>query len=219
MTSRTVPRAGLRRLWPLPLCACLVLAGCYPGGPESASDLGMVVSTKVPGADYGSLRTFAMVDTVFVLDVDDTTAEPIDLRYEPVILEELRAQMVAAGFTDISALADTLPDVQLVCGAVQAEVWFYYYDWGYWGGWYPPYWGYYPPAVGLDSFETGTVLWQLMDLRGADPQAPETIGVLWLAGINGALQNSESATESGIRQGIRQGFAQSPYIRAAAAGN
>ena len=193
--------------------AAFLLAGCTPGGPDSESDLGMVVTAKVPGADYADLMTFALDDTVLILDVDDSSAEPIDPTFNPVILEELRAQMVAAGFQDVTAdTATVTPDVWLVCGAVQSEVWYYSYDYGYW-------WGYYPPPPTVQNFTQGTLLWQLMDMRGVQAGgSADTIASIWVAGINGALQDSESTTEAGIRSGIRQAFTQSSYIQASQAG-
>jgi hypothetical protein len=201
--------------------ALLAFAGCYPDSPESVEDLDVVVSAKVPGADYVGLATFAMQDTVIVLDIDDETAEPIDPGYNAVILDQLRASMVAAGFTDVTAdTATVTPDAWLVCGAVQSEVWYYYYYWGYWGDWWYPGWGYYPPAVGVDSFTQGTVLWQLMDVRGVDPADPDaTVDPLWIAGLTGAARSTTGSNEQSIRDGIRQAFAQSPYIQAGSAGN
>jgi hypothetical protein len=185
----------------------LLLAACYPGGPEEASDLGAVITLRPPEADYAGLLTFAMADTVYVLDVDDSSAEPLDPTYNPVILEELRAQMVAAGFRDVTPdTATVAPDVWLSVGAVQAEVWFYWGSWGYWGGWW-----YYPPTGGMDSFTNGSVLWQLVDIRGVDDGGDPV--PVWLAGINGVVQNSISTTSSGIRKGIDQAFYQSPYIQ------
>jgi len=209
------PETPARRLAAAVLAgAALLLAGCYPGGPDSASDLDMVVTTRAPGADLSSLRTYAMPDTVVVLDVGDSSAEPIDPRFYPVILQELRDQMAAAGFTDVTAdTASVTPDVWLYAGAVESEVWYYYYYWGYWGGYWPG-WGYYPPYVGVGSYRQGTVLWQMVR-----PDAGTmTLEPLWVAGINGALRKETAATESSIRAGIRQAFVQSPYIQAAPAG-
>ena len=143
MNDLSLDRRSGRALLPLLALAALLMVGCTPGGPDSESDLGMVVTSSIPGADYAGLLTFAMADSVLILDVDDSTAEPIDPTYNEVIIEELRAQMVAAGFQDVSPdTATVTPDVWLVCGAVQSEVWYYCYDYGY-GYW----WGYYPPPA------------------------------------------------------------------------
>ena len=106
----------------------------------------------------------------------------------------------------------------LSVGAVESETWVYWYSWPYYGG-YPGWGGYYPPYVSGASFQQGTVIWQLHDLRGIDnPQDPEAIPPLnWIGALNGALQ--KSTTEANVRNGIKQAFAQSPYIAAQPAGN
>ena len=103
---------------------------------------------------------------------------------------------------------------------VESEVWVYWYSWGYWGG-YPGWGWYYPPYLGSASFQQGTVVWQLHDLRGDDdPSDPEARPPLnWVGALNGALSSSASTTHSEIRSGIKQAFAQSPYITASGAGN
>ena len=154
-----------------------------------------------------------MRDTVYVLDLEGVDSEPLDDQYDSVILEELRAQMANAGFIDVTpdtATADV--HVWLSVGAVQTEVWYYWYDWGYWGGWCC----YYPPYVGVGSFEKGSVIWQLVDVRGASEQNPPE--AVWLAGINGAVQSSAATNANAIRAGIGQAFQQSPYIQAAPSG-
>ncbi len=213
LPKSTAPRRAMTGL--VAILLAVLLAACYPGGPEETSDLGAVVTARVPGADYTGLATFALEDTVIVLKLDDSSAEPIDPSYNPVILAELRAQMVAAGFQDVTPdTATVTPDVWLVVGAVQAEVWFYWYNWGYYGGWWGPGWGYYPPSGGTGSFQNGTVLWQLLDLRDVDPGAPDQEPApIWMGGLNGVVSGSHGTNESGIRKGIDQAFYQSPYIK------
>ena len=210
--NRLLHARALRLLPAAAIVVAALLVGCYPGGPESASDLGMVVTARNPGADLQGLGTFAMRDEVYVLEAPGGGGEPIDARFNPVILQELRSQMTAAGFQDVTPDTATVdPDLWLGVGAVQTEVWFYWYDWGYWGGWCC----YYPPYVGVGSFEKGSVVWQLVDVRNAGQQEPQAV---WLAAINGAVQDSNTATEAGIRKGIGQAFTQSPYIQASPSG-
>jgi hypothetical protein len=208
---------GLRRLASATaLVAGLLLAGCYPGGPESASDVGTVVTVRSPGADFQGLTTYAMRDTVYEIKLEGQESEPLDRSLQLVILAELRAQMEAAGFVDVSNVAEANPDtvdVWLGAGAVQSDVWYYYsYGWGYWGGWCC----YYPPYVGVGSFTQGSVVWQMVDVRDASEQDPPD--AIWLSGLNGIVQSSNAANEGAVRNGIRQAFAQSPYIQAAPAG-
>ena len=193
----------------------LGLAACYPGGPEEIGDLGMILTFSSPSTDYSNLMTYAMEDTVIVLDTG-SSSDPLDQQFNSTIIETLHANMAARGFTREMDPATNKPDVWLAVGAVKSEVWFYWYDWGYWGG-YPGWGGYYPPYVGTGSFEQGSVLWQMLDLRDitdpTDPDAEPT--AMWLGGINGALRSSTSANHDVIEAGINQAFEQSPYISAA----
>jgi len=109
------------------------------------------------------------------------------------------------------------PDVWLAVGAVETTVWFQWYSWGYWGGYYPPGWGYYPPTTGVGSFQQGSVVWQMLDLRDVVPPIDNDTEppLMWFAGINGALRSSNSATHGVITEGINKAFAQSSYISAA----
>ena len=167
-----------RRLLLVGLSAVLALslAACYPGGPESLDDIGLVLSFNNPDLNYAGLLTYAMEDTVVVLGSDDSSAEPLDRQFDPTILEALQDNMAARGFVREMDPVTNKPDVWLAVGAVTSETWVYWYNWGYWGGYYPPGWGggYYPPG-GTAGFKQGSVIWQALDLRSvADPTDPAT---------------------------------------------
>ncbi len=202
------------------LVAALVLglAACYPGGPENLDELGIVLTLKNPEGNFTGMMTYAMEDTVVELaKPGDDSSEPIHTRFNPIILEELQGQMGNAGFTREMDPAANKPDAWLSVGAVESEVWLYYYSWPYYG--YPGWGYYYPPYVGTTSFQQGTVIWQLHDLRDIDPGDPGAEPPLnWVGSINGALDSKASTTEADIREGIRKAFAQSPYIAATPAG-
>ncbi len=202
------------------LVAALVLglAACYPGGPENLDELGVVLTLKNPQGDFAGLMTYAMEDTVVELKKpNDDSSLPLHTELNKVILEELQGQMANAGFTRELDPATTKPDVWLSVGAVESEVWLYYYSWPYYG--YPGWGWYYPPYVGATSFQQGTVIWQMHVTRDIDPSDPGAEPPLnWVGSINGALDSRASSTESSIRSGIRQAFAQSPYIAAQPAG-
>ncbi len=219
--SRRIERRKAGILVALVAALILGLAACYPGGPESLDELGIVMTLKNPNGNFSGMMTYAMEDTVAILvKPGDDSSIPIDPQYNPIILDELQVQMANAGFTREMDPAANKPDVWLSVGAVESEVWLYWYSWGYYGG-YPGWGWYYPPYVGTASFQQGTVVWQLHDLREIDdPDDPEANPSLnWVASINGALEYTNSTTASGIRSGIQQGFEQSPYIVAQPAGN
>ena len=219
-THRWPPRWKTGILVPLVVALVLGLAACYPGGPENLGELGIVLTLKNPEANFAGMMTYAMEDTVAELKKPgDDSSIPIHPQFNPIILDELQVQMEKAGFTRELDPAANKPDVWLSVGAVESEVWVYWYSWGYWGG-YPGWGGYYPPYAGATSFQQGTVVWQLHDLRGIDdPTNPDSKPPLnWIASINGALKSNTSTTASDLRSGIQQGFTQSPYIAAQPAG-
>ena len=123
-----------------------------------------------------------------------------------------------AGFTEIDDPDNgaNKPDVFLSVGAVESETWVYWYSWPYYG--YPGWGWYYPPYVSGASFQQGTLVWVMHDLRDTeDPGDPDAKPLInWIGALNGAIQTS--TTEATIRNGIKQAFAQSPYIAAQPAG-
>lgn len=196
----------------LTVALLLGLAACNPGGPESLDELGLVLTFHDPDLSYAGLHTYAMEDTVVGLGEGD----PIDIQFNPTILTALQDNMAARGFTREMDPANTKPDLWLAVGTVEATVWVQWYDWGYWGGYYPPGWGggYYPPYTGVASFQQGSVVWQMLDLRGVQlPIEQDTEPTaIWVGGINGAIKSSDVANHAAITNGIDQAFAQSAYI-------
>jgi hypothetical protein len=211
--SCSVRRPAARGLLPVLLGMLVVLGACYPGGPEDLDDLDLVLTFRDQSVDFSGLARYAMLDTVFELDVDDSSAEPLDPRFDPTILESLQRNMESRGFVRETDPANNPPDVWLEVGAIKSDVWVYYYRWGY----YPPGWGccYYPPSLGTAKFDQGSIVWQLLDLRNYDPNDPDAVApVMWYGGINGALSSSNSTNHEKIAAGIDQGFAQSTYVQA-----
>ena len=192
----------------LAVALLLALAACYPGGPESASDTDLTLTVQTPEGDYTNLRTFAMENTVHDLTPPGVDpADPIPQTTKDLILNTLRDEMAKAGFTEVDTAATDI-DTWVLVGAVQSEVWFYYYGWG---GWYG---GYYPHYGNVSSFDVGSVVWQMMDTRNYDPASEDPPPSLWLAAVNGALSNSSSTTTTRLVTNIQQAFTQSPYIKA-----
>ena len=134
--------------------------------------------------------------------------------------------MDALGYTFMEF--DTLnpADVVLLISAVTSTNagiaydpgWFWGY-WGYWPGWggyypgYGPGWGYgYPWGYPISySYSTGSVFVTMLDPENTDIE-DETIGVAWMAAMNGLLQDNKSQAETRIREGINQAFKQDEQL-------
>ena len=90
--------------------------------------------------------------------------------------------------------------------------------WGWWPGWggYPGYpgwgpgWGYgYPWGYPISySYSTGSIFISMINPEEFDMEN-ETIGVVWLAAMNGLLKDNKQQGEQRIRDGIDQAFKQS----------
>jgi len=209
------------------LLLALVLAGCYPGGPQDLGDTGLAITFKSPTADYSGLHTYAMPDTVLALiNEGDDSSEPLDRRWDEDILTEIAANLESRGFVRILDPDETnVPDVVVQVGAVQSDAYLIFSYWGYPGyGWGYPGWGWgYPgyPSTGAYKYKQGSITWTMLDIRELDPASPDPddATVIWVAGLNGALSGTGSNPESGIPNGIGQCFDQSTYIQAENAGN
>jgi hypothetical protein len=207
------------------LAAVFALSGCYPGGPQDLGDIGLALTYRTQEADYSGLMTYAMPDTVIALvNPDDDSSEPLDRRYDDLILTEIAAQLDARGFQRIlDPDENNVPDVIVTAGAVQSDAYLVFQYWGYPGYGYPGWgWG-YPgyPVTGVVQFKQGSIVWTMVDIRGLDPagDGSEDATVLWLAGINGAMTGTGTNPQGDIPRGIAQCFIQSPYIQAEAGRN
>lgn len=118
----------------------------------------------------------------------------------------------------------------------EKEVTYYYPGYGWWGGWwgwygsyatggsssyyyYPGYpggcyWCYGGGYYGTVTYEVGTVLVDMVDLRQIliDGVAPEDVEHSWVAVMRGLL-GYRTSTEERVVSGIQQAFKQSPYLK------
>lgn len=90
------------------------------------------------------------------------------------------------------------------------------YPWygGGWGCWYCGcYYCYYPPQVSYQSYDVGTILVELIDVRQLTPGQEPDLSPSWV-GIFRGLVSSKAATNSARVVGsINQAFDQSPYLK------
>jgi len=207
------------------LCGIMLVAlsGCYPDGADYVEELDLVVTDYNKNFDFASKNTFAMPDSVIKITGDnfedpDNDGKPqfVISDYSKAILDKLAANMVAAGWTRVDKYAN--PDVILLASTMTTTNIYYWYDWGYWGWWYPywdPWWGwyypgYYPPYV--TGYRSGSVFVQMVDAKPIPGQG-ENIPVVWFSILNGLAEGGESNITTRIQKGLDQAFAQSPYLK------
>lgn len=192
--------------------AGLLLAGCYPAGPDYTEDLDAVYTVYDEQYDFVGKSTYAMPDQI-VTDVQitnggDTIYEYMKPVYADQILARIDANMSALGWTKVDVSAD--PDVLLMPAGLSSTTYFYDYWYGWWYGGYWGYWGwYYPPYYTVSSYTTGSMI-----IAMADPNIDSPINrspAIWLGVANGLLTNSGNITRA--LDGVDQAFEQSSYLK------
>lgn len=202
-----------------------VLVGCYPGEVTGVSDLDLVVTQFDEEYDFSSNRTWAMPDSiVHVCDfVEVSGCIELSRDNDAQVLAKIATEMSDLGYTRIPAdeISDTnVPDVVLLTSALGVRttvIYNWWPGWGWWGGWgwcpgcWGPGWGWgYPPAVGVSSYTTGTLVVSMID-PSAEPSQDQNIVTPWNGVVDGLLTSSPTAQR--VDRGLTQMFAQSPYLK------
>lgn len=206
--------------------ACmLLLVSCYPEGAEYVEDLDVVYTNYDPDFNFSQQNTFAIPDSIVLINeqnfvsVDgDNIPDIVDPVYADVILNQIRENMTAMGWTEVDREAN--PDVILLVTATRTTNLHYNYDYRYWDWWYPGSyfggfrgWGWYYPGYSpgyYTGYRTGTLMIQMT--HPADVGVNNNVPVVWLSVINGLLEGSTTNINNRLRQSIDQAFSQSPYL-------
>lgn len=195
----------------LSIIGLLLLWGCYPGGPDYAEEMDIVLTKHNDEYDFVAKGTYAMPDRIVMITGDIMEGE------NPTFLPDVTAQKILAriddnmkayGWTKVAVSAS--PDLLLTPAAWETTTVYYWYDYWYWwyGGYYP-YWGYGYPPVYYSSYTTGTVL---MNLEDPKELTGEGIPVKqWTGAINGILTSAYNATR--VNAAIDKAFSISPYLK------
>jgi hypothetical protein len=205
----------------------LVIFSCYPDGPAVTEDLDLVGTMHDENFNFQGVTTYSMPDTVVLIksedDKDELDQETIDL-----ILSTTKTNMDNLGYQWMAFDTTNPADVVMLASVVTVTNsgisydpgWWYGY-WGWWPGWggYPGYpgwgpgWGYgYPWGYPIYySYSTGSIFLNMVNPEDYDPEN-ETIGVVWMAALNGLASGSKESGQTRIREGINQAFKQSEDI-------
>lgn len=200
------------------------MSACYPSpGSLTTEDLDVVATVFDKDVDFSANHTFSMPDSVIHLTLNEDSDE-ISREFDDLILTEVAKGLTDMGYErDFGEDPDNPADV-IVFVSVTTTQWAgyvsypWYGGWGWWGGWpgYGPGWGpgypWYPSGGAVYTYETGTVLVDMVDPGRAD-EGTEEIGTTWIGALNGLLTSSSTGTASRLRTGIRQMYSQSPYLK------
>ena len=187
----------------------ILLAGCYPQGPEYVEDLDVVITDYEPSYDFAAKGTYALPDKIVKITGDVTEGDEPEFIPDAtaaVILAQIDKNMLALGWQRVAY--DANPDVLLTPAAWETTTVLYYYDyWSWWYGGYYPYWGWGYPSY--STYSTGTLLMRMVD---PDVLAAGGLPVIqWAGAINGILTYSYNATR--MNTALDRTFAQSPYLK------
>ncbi len=197
----------------------------YPDDEFRLDELDVVVTYYDTEAVFDNYLTYAIVDSVRHA-VTDTTGPPEPaLALSEFVLTVIEANLDALNYEKVDNVADA--DMAVDVGAVLTTnvvvtpgypgyyypCGFYYCSPGY--GWGYPSYGYgypYYPGPTVSSYDSGTLLIDIIDLKNFDPALDENISVLWSGIVRGVLESSESETKNRIKTSVDQAFDQSPYL-------
>jgi hypothetical protein len=202
--------------------------GCVPDPPtpdQRTADL-IIVTKFDPSFDFRAPSTFAIVPTVTILSGSIIDAGNFNPAAGQEIIDRIVENMVSRGYTQTTK--EALPDLGIdVTALVQfqaaagASAGFWWGVTGY--PTLPPYWGYptgsyYAPwAYSTVAWKSGTLLIELVDLRGPRLKGATADGgaVLveeaWAGILHGTLA-LDASPGAQVLSAIDQAFAQSPYL-------
>lgn len=185
--------------------AAVILQSCYPGEELTYSDTDIVATFYDKEADFSNYDTYIMSDTIYTFDDENQSLIPNDdlsPTNKAAILNGIENNLEDIGFNSTSNPSDA--DVVIAVIAT-SSTWVgggcYY---GYWSYWYPYYGWCYPVYY---TYDTGTIIIAMID-KSVTEERPG----LWIAAINGLLDDTSAGLESRINQNIDQAFSQSPYL-------
>jgi hypothetical protein len=191
----------------------VLLAACYPQGPDYVEDIDAVLTHYDDKYDFNAKSTFAMPDKIVVdvtIDRGDTTYEYMKDVFAAPILANIETNMESRGFTRVAVSAD--PDLLLTPAGLTSTTYFYSY-WYNW--WYGGYWGwygwYYPPYYTVSSYTTGSMIMVLSDPNAAESSPINRSQSVWIGVGNGLFTGSYNINR--VTAAINQAFAQSPYLK------
>lgn len=201
--------------------AAALLASCTPeSGLQTADDYDVVITLYDKEADYGSIRTYLMPDSVVHFQNPESPGQPLSRDYDDLILERVEYNLQAIGYRKETDPEEREPDIIVMVSATSSEWQALSYSWlprwGWWGQWPggDADWNYQSPyysSGNVYSFSTGTLLIDMGDVRYVE-EGEEDMPGIWTAAMNGVLTDESSGTPQKLVDFIDRAFYQSPYL-------
>lgn len=207
------------------------LSGCnlYPDDDARIDEFDAVITYNEKSIDFGSYKTYAIVDTVRQLSASQDGKPLVSnaVRNSDYILNLINTNMQSRNYELVAnpndadllvnAGAFTVSNLVVSGGGYPNYWWGYGGSWGYpgdyWG--YPGYGYYYPyyPVTFVTEYEVGTLLIDIVDRKNFNANIDEQLFVRWTGVIRGVVGLTDNADiKNRLRLDINQAFDQSPYL-------
>ncbi len=185
-----------------------------------------VATFKDSTFDFTTLHTFAMPDTVVQFPPATGTPLAVTRQFDQVALNQVRADLIARGYVEVTDPQTTMPDFVVLTGVTATTnynafvgypffvTWGFYPGWGFFTPGFNNSWTIaFPwfPVVGATAYDRGTLVVTIIPTKTINP-LNESITAAW-AGVASALLNG-NITSSTVTSAIDAMFAQSPYLTA-----
>jgi hypothetical protein len=230
----------VRTLWAL--TAILLLQACYPNsGSVPLTDLDTtstfyntddLATPPTSAAIVWQVTRFAVGDGddleyngQFDADILNTSLQELIILYgesNVVIISETATPVPAPINTDVTVIVptiDPLPNVEALFapGVLlrNRNVTTVHPGMPWWGGGWGCWWC-FPPVVSTRTFEVGSILVEMFDMRKVPPGGPipNNFTASWLAVLRGLIANNPGTNNARVVGGLQQAFSQSqsPYL-------
>jgi hypothetical protein len=199
---------------------------CGDDDDDITGPTGVVVTFRDTTFNFTTLHTFAMPDTVIHFTALTGTPQDPSRQFDATALNEVRQNLIARGYTQVTDPRTTRPDFIVLVGATATtnyNAWVSYSWYSYYGfysgwGWYAPGFGtdwgiFYPwyPTVGVTAYERGTLLVTIVPTLSVNPLSKQ-ISAAWAGAATGLLNGEITATT--VQNAVDIMFQQSPYLTA-----
>lgn len=182
------------------LALAVGLYSCYPGDEITAADTDIVATYFDKEADFSTKVTCAVRDSVIRLDEDGNPIFDETGPYDDNVIQKIKTKLEDAGFDLVVNPADA--DV-FVFVVTNKSTWVSGGCYSSWYSWYYPYYGYCYPVY--YTYDVGSLLIAMID-------PSEQKNALWVAALNGILEDTNAGILDRVYDGIDQAFTQSPYL-------
>lgn len=202
------------------LAAAALFASCGYDVPDDVV-YGVAVATQhAPNADFEQYVTFAIDPTVAVVDETGSVSQTYTVDGSQ-LTPTISANMTGRNFQEVAWRGDNTPaDLHIKMTATLGSQATYAYYPGY-CGWYPYYYC-YPTWSYTGSYNFGTLVLTMGDVKNAAPGGGGKLPLVWTAALYGVLASyyTPGAPSGGnnvnwprIQEAVDRAFADSPYIQ------